>query len=287
MINADVLIDSIISGLLLGLVYGLAAIGLNLIWGVMKVINLSHGAFIALGMFSVWILYTSFGVFPYVGIVLILGLGLVLGIITYFGALHRVIDAPELSTLLATFSVSLIIIGFGTFIFKTNPKALDFSMGSIEAGSIVILGTKVATGVIAIIFTALLYAFLYRTRPGKAIRAVSMNRTAAELMGINSSLILALSFGIGISLAMVAGALIATIFPFTILSGGGYELKSFVICVLGGLGSPIGALVGGITLGLIESVVTLGIQTSFVPVLEFALLVAILVVKPSGLLGGK
>ncbi|RLI81136.1 branched-chain amino acid ABC transporter permease, partial [Archaeoglobales archaeon] len=145
----------------------------------------------------------------------------------------------------------------------------------------------VATGVIAIIFTALLYAFLYRTRPGKAIRAVSMNRTAAELMGINSSLILALSFGIGISLAMVAGALIATIFPFTILSGGGYELKSFVICVLGGLGSPIGALVGGITLGLIESVVTLGIQTSFVPVLEFALLVAILVVKPSGLLGGK
>jgi len=287
MINADVLIDSVISGLLLGLVYGLAAIGLNLIWGVMKVINLSHGAFIALGMFSVWILYTSFGIFPYIGIVLVLGLGLILGIITYFGALHRVIDAPELSTLLATFSVSLIIIGLGTFIFKTNPKALDFSMGSIEAGSIVILGTKVATGIIAIIFTALLYAFLYRTRPGKAIRAVSMNRTAAELMGINSSLILALSFGIGISLAMVAGALIATIFPFTILSGGGYELKSFVICVLGGLGSPIGALVGGITLGLIESVVTLGIQTSFVPVLEFALLVVILIVKPSGLLGGK
>ncbi len=287
MLNTGVLVDSIISGLLLGLVYGLAAIGLNLIWGVMKVINLSHGAFIALGMFSVWIFYTSFGVFPYIGIILVLGLGLVLGIITYFGALHRVIDAPELSTLLATFSVSLIIIGVGTFIFKTNPRALDFSLGSIEAGSVVILGTKVATGIIAIILTALLYIFLYRTRPGKAIRAVSMNRTASELMGINSSLILALSFGIGISLAMVAGALIATIFPFTILSGGGYELKSFVICVLGGLGSPIGALVGGITLGLIESVVTLGIQTSFVPVLEFALLVAILVVKPSGLLGGK
>ncbi len=287
MINTGVLVDSIISGLLLGLVYGLAAIGLNLIWGVMKVINLSHGAFIALGMFSIWIFYTSFGIFPYIGIILILGLGLVLGIITYFGALHRVVDAPELSTLLATFSVSLIIIGVGTFIFKTNPRALDFSLGSIEAGSVVILGTKVATGIIAIVLTALLYIFLYRTRPGKAIRAVSMNRTASELMGINSSLILALSFGIGISLAMVAGALIATIFPFTILSGGGYELKSFVICVLGGLGSPIGALVGGITLGLIESVVTLGIQTSFVPVLEFALLVAILVVKPSGLLGGK
>jgi branched-subunit amino acid ABC-type transport system permease component len=283
----DIWIDSIISGLLLGLVYGLAAIGLNLIWGVMKVINLSHGAFIALGMITIWLLYTSFGVFPYAGILVVLLIGLILGIITYFSALHRVINAPELSTLLSTFSVSLIIIGFGTFIFKTNPKALDFSMGAIEIGSIVILGTKVATGVISILFTALLYVFLYKTRMGKAIRAVSMNRTAAELMGINSNITLALSFGIGISLAMVAGALIATIFPFTILSGGGYELKSFVICVLGGLGSPLGALVGGLTLGLIENIVTLQIPTSYVPVLEFALLVVILVLKPTGLLGGK
>jgi branched-subunit amino acid ABC-type transport system permease component len=253
----------------------------------MKVINLSHGAFIALGMITIWLLYTSFGVFPYAGILVVLLIGLILGIITYFSALHRVINAPELSTLLSTFSVSLIIIGFGTFIFKTNPKALDFSMGAIEIGSIVILGTKVATGVISILFTALLYVFLYKTRMGKAIRAVSMNRTAAELMGINSNITLALSFGIGISLAMVAGALIATIFPFTILSGGGYELKSFVICVLGGLGSPLGALVGGLTLGLIENIVTLQIPTSYVPVLEFALLVVILVLKPTGLLGGK
>ncbi len=287
MTGVDIWIDSIISGLLLGLVYGLAAIGLNLIWGVMKVINLSHGAFIALGMITIWLLYTSFGVFPYAGILVVLLIGLILGIITYFSALHRVINAPELSTLLSTFSVSLIIIGFGTFIFKTNPKALDFSMGAIEIGSIVILGTKVATGVISILFTALLYVFLYKTRMGKAIRAVSMNRTAAELMGINSNITLALSFGIGISLAMVAGALIATIFPFTILSGGGYELKSFVICVLGGLGSPLGALVGGLTLGLIENIVTLQIPTSYVPVLEFALLVVILVLKPTGLLGGK
>ena len=107
----DVWIDSIISGILLGLVYGLAAMGLNLIWGVMRVINLSHGAFIALGMFTAYFLFT-FGVNPYLGIPVILALGLILGMVTYFIALHRITDAPELSTLLATFSVSLFIIEY-------------------------------------------------------------------------------------------------------------------------------------------------------------------------------
>lgn len=283
----DVWVDSIIGGLLLGLVYGLAAIGLNLIWGVMKVINLSHGAFMALGMFVIYLLFTAFGIFPYFGLVIVIGLGLVLGMLTYFVALHRVIDAPELSTLLATFSVSLFIIGVGTFVFTTIPYAIDISLGSISFGNITILGTKVATGLISIAFTAILYVFLYKTRLGKAIRAVSMNRVAAELMGVNTTFILALSFGIGIALAMSAGALIATIFPFTILSGGVHELKSFVICVLGGLGSPLGALVGGIVLGMIENVVTLQIPTSYVPVIEFSILVLILLLKPSGLLGGK
>jgi branched-chain amino acid transport system permease protein/branched-chain amino acid transport system substrate-binding protein len=282
----DVWIDSIISGILLGLVYGLAAIGLNLIWGVMKVVNLSHGSFIALGMFTAYFLFTL-GINPYLGIPVVIAIGLVLGIITYLIALHRVIDAPELSTLLATFSVSLFIVGLGTFVFTTIPYAIDISLGSITIGNITILGTKVATGIISIALTALLYFFLYRTKLGKAVRAVSMNRTAAELMGINTTKILALSFGIGIALAMTAGALIATIFPFTILSGGIYELKSFVICVLGGLGSPIGALVGGLILGIIENVVTLQIPTGYVPFIEFTILVLILLIKPSGLLGGE
>jgi len=282
----DVWIDSIISGIFLGLVYGLAAIGLNLIWGVMKVVNLSHGSFIALGMFTAYFLFTL-GINPYLGIPVVIAIGLVLGIITYLIALHRVIDAPELSTLLATFSVSLFIVGLGTFVFTTIPYAIDISLGSITIGNITILGTKVATGIISIALTALLYFFLYKTKLGKAVRAVSMNRTAAELMGINTTKILALSFGIGIALAMTAGALIATIFPFTILSGGIYELKSFVICVLGGLGSPIGALVGGLILGIIENVVTLLIPTGYVPFIEFTILVLILLIKPSGLLGGE
>ncbi|BAT72438.1 branched-chain amino acid transport system permease [Thermosulfidibacter takaii ABI70S6] len=281
----EALISAIISGILLGLAYGLAAIGLNLIWGVMKVINLSHGAFIALGMFASYFLFHYLGISPFVSVVLVLAVGVVLGMIAYFIALHRVISAPELSTLLSTYSLSLIIIGLGTFFFTTNPRAIDLGMGSIKLFGAYIPAPKILTGVYSLIFTLLLYLFLYKTWTGKAIRAVSMNRTAAEFMGINTNFILSLSFGIGIALAMVAGGLIASVFPFTILSGGVYELKSFVICVLGGLGSPLGALVGGLVLGLLENVLTLKLPVGYVPFLEFLILVIILLVKPSGLLG--
>ncbi len=280
-------LGAILSGILLGLLYGLAAIGLNLIWGVMNVINLSHGAFIALGMFSSYFMAKYLHLSPFIGVFFILAVGVILGMITYFISLHKIISAPELSTLLATYSVSLIIIGLGTFIFTTNPRAIDIAMGSVSVGGTVLPTTRILTGLFSIIFTLWLYYFLYKTWSGKAIRAVSMNRDAAELMGVNTTMTLALAFGIGVALAMTAGALAATIFPFTILSGGGYELKSFVICVLGGLGSPLGALLGGLILGLIENLVTLKIATSYVPFLEFAILVFILIVKPTGLLARR
>ena len=281
----EAFVSALLSGVLLGLAYGLAAIGLNLIWGVMKVINLSHGAFIALGMFASYFLFHSFGLSPFVSVILVLALGLVVGMVAYFIALHRVISAPELSTLLSTYSLSLIIIGVGTFVFTTNPRAIDVGLGSLHVLGTYIPAAKVLTGVYSLIFTVLLYIFLYKTWTGKAIRAVSMNRVAAEFMGVNTTFILSLSFGIGIALAMVAGALIASVFPFTILSGGVYELKSFVICVLGGLGSPLGALVGGLVLGLLENVLTLKMSVGYVPFIEFLILVVILLVKPSGLLG--
>jgi branched-subunit amino acid ABC-type transport system permease component len=119
------------------------------------------------------------------------------------------------------------------------------------------------------------------------VRAVANNRAAAELMGIPSSRILALSFGIGTLLATVAGGLIATFFPFTILAGGTYELKSFVIVVLGGLGNPLGALAGGLILGMLEGVIPTFLPNTWVPVLEFLLFVVILLVRPSGLFGAK
>ena len=280
----NVLIASLVDGLLLGFVYGIAAMGLTLIWGVMNVINLAHGPIIALGMFGVYIAFTQMGMNPYLALLLVAVAGLLLGIIIYAVAVHRVIDAPHLSTLLATFSVNMIIIGIGTAVFTTIPRNVDYSLGGVELGTVNILWTRIAAAV-ALLVTGLLYLFLYRSRPGKYIRAVADNRAAAELMGIPSTWVLALSFGLGTMLAAIAGALIATLFPFTILSGSGYELKSFVIGVLGGLGNPLGALLGGLILGLLEGIIPTFMPTTWVPVLEFALFVVILLVRPSGLLG--
>lgn len=261
--------------------------GLTLIWGVMTVINLAHGPVIALGMFGTYLLFTHLGMNPYLALLAVAVFGLVLGFVIYGAVVHRVINAPHLSTLLATFAVNMIIIGLGTAIFTTSPHNIDFPLPTLEFGPLTVPGTRLVAALGAILFTAALYFFLYFTRPGKAIRAVADNRKAAELMGIPTSLVLALSFGLGTMLAAVAGGLIATFFPFTILSGGPYELKSFVICVLGGLGNPLGALLGGLVLGGLEGVIPTFMPVSWVPVVEFGLFVLVLLVRPSGLLGAK
>jgi len=285
--SLDALIPSAIDGLMLGFVYGLAAMGLTLIFGVMKVINLAHGPVIALGMFAVLVLSQTLGLNPYIALALALVIGLAFGIVMYFIAVDRVINAPELTTLLATFSVNLMIIGMGTVIFTTTPRAVDIDLGALRAGGVTVLGTHLVSVLIAIVVAAALYALLFRTRLGKSIRAVANNRAAAELMGIDSRRMLALAFGIGTALAMTSGGLLSTLFSFTILSGTTYEVKSFVIVVLGGLGNPTGALVGGIVLGLLEGVTTVFIPVSWVPVLEYVIFVLILLVRPSGLLGSR
>jgi len=281
------LIAFVVDGLLIGFVYGIAAMGLTLIWGVMNVINLSHGPIIALGSFGVYLLFTNLGLNPYLSLVVVAVAGLATGMFIYFVAIQRVINAPHLSTLLATFSVNMIIIGLGTAAFTTTPYTVNFSLGGLSAGPVTVLGTRVVAALAAILVTSALYLFLYRTRLGKFVRAVANNRAAAELMGIPSSRILALSFGLGTMLAAIAGGLIATFFPFTILSGGTYELKSFVISVLGGLGNPLGALAGGLVLGTIEGIIPKYLPTTWVPVLEFLMFIIILLVRPTGLFGAK
>ncbi len=285
--NLEALIASSFDGLMLGFVYGLMAMGLTLIFGVMKVINLGHGPVIVIGMFAVLVMSQALGINPYLTLPVVAVLGIAFGVVMYFISLHRVINAPELTTLLATFAVNLIITGLMTVIFSTSPRGLDVSLGALQFGAVTILGTRVTAVVIAVIVTAALYFFLYRTRQGKSIRAVANNRNAAELMGIDSTWMLALSFGLGIMLAMISGALLATLFSFTVLSGGGLETKSFVIVVLGGLGNPTGALFGGIIIGLLESITTIFIPVSWVPVLEFVVFVLILLVRPNGIFGAR
>ena len=277
----------LVDGLLIGFVYGVAAMGMSLIWGVMDVTNLAHGVLIALGSFGVYLLFTSLGVNPYLAVLLSAAGGLLAWMAIYRIAIQRVINASSLSTLLATFSVNMILVGLGTKAFTTNPRALDIDLGSVTIGSVTVQVTRLIAALASILVAAALHLFLSRTTPGKFIRAITNNRNAAELMGIPSQRMLAFSFGLGCMLAAIAGGLIATIFPFSILSGDTYQLKSFVIVVLGGLGNPLGALAGGLILGVMEGILPAFIHTSWVPVFEFVLFVIILIVRPTGLFGAK
>jgi branched-subunit amino acid ABC-type transport system permease component len=281
------LLDFLIDGLLLGFVYGLAAMGLTLIWGVMNVINLAHGPLIALGAFGVYLLFTGLGMNPYLALPLVAVVGFLLGFVMYWVAINRVIEAPQLSTLLSTFSVNMILIGLGTAIFSTSPRNVAYSLGSIDIGNQTIPTARLIAALATIVVAGLMYLFLQRTTLGKNVRAVASNRQAAELMGIPSRRILALSFGLGAMLAAIAGGLIATIFPFTILVGNGYQTKSFVIGVLGGLGNPLGALAGGLILGALEGLIPAFMPITWAPVIEFVLFIIILLVWPNGIFGRR
>jgi branched-subunit amino acid ABC-type transport system permease component len=272
-----------IDGLLIGSVYGLAAMGLSLIWGVMDVINLTHGAVIALGMFGMYLLFTAFHLNAYLLLLPIIAMGLVFGTLVYWTSVHWVIGRPQLSSLLSTFAVNMIIIGAGTAIWSTSPYNVNFSLPGFTVGLYTFTGNHMAAASAAVVIALALELFLYRTRPGKAIRAVADNREAAELMGISSTTVLALAFAIGIALAAASGALVSTLFPFTILSGGSYQLKSFVVTVLAGLGRPLGALFAGLLLGLLEGAVTPFIAVSWIPLIEFGLFVIVLIAFPKGI----
>ncbi|MGA8649958.1 MAG: branched-chain amino acid ABC transporter permease, partial [Xanthobacteraceae bacterium] len=255
------IIASVVDGVLIGSVYGLAAMGLTLIWGVMNVVNLTHGAAIVAGMFALYLLTSAVGVPPYATLPIILVGSFLVGVVLYWIAVHRLIGRPHLMILLSTFSVNLVVIGLGTAVWGTGLFNVPVSLPGVTWHRYTFSGTHIVAAVLTALIAGSLYLFLYHTRLGKAVRAVANNREAAELSGIPTTRVLSLSFGLGVALAGVAGMLIATMFPFTVLAGDAYQLKSFVVTALGGLGNPAGALAGGVALGLIE-----GLAAQFMPV---------------------
>ena len=277
------IVASIVDGVLVGSVYGLAAMGLTLIWGVMNVINLTHGAMIVAGMFGLFYFTTALGAPAYAAIPPVLVAGFGVGVCLYWIAVHRVIGRPPLMSLLATFAVNMVLIGLGTAVWGTVLFNVPVSLPGITWHGYTFTGTHIMAAILTSVIAGLLYLFLHRTRPGKAIRAVAGNREAAELNGIPTTQVLALAFGLGVALACISGALIATMFPFTVLSGTAYQLKSFVVTVLGGLGNPAGALFGGVALGLLEGLATPFMPVSWTNVIEFVVFVIVLIAFPRGL----
>ena len=278
------ILASIIDGVLIGSVYGLAAMGLTLIWGVMDVINLSHGAMIVAGMFGLFYLATL-GLPAYAAMAPVAVAGFAAGVGLYWISVHRMIGRPPLMSLLATFAVNMVLIGLGTAAWGTVLFNVPVSLPGVSLRGYTFTGTHIMAAVVTAIIAGALYLFLYRTRAGKAVRAVASNREAAELNGIPTTQVLALAFGLGIALACISGALIATLFPFTVLSGNAYQLKSFVVTVLGGLGNPAGALFGGLALGLLEGLMTPFMPVSWTTVIEFVVFVIVLIAFPRGVFG--
>jgi branched-chain amino acid transport system permease protein len=281
------ILASIIDGVLVGLVYGLAAMGLTLIWGVMDVINLTHGTMIVAGMMALYLLASTLGISPYLTLPPVLIGGFFVGVALYWIAIHRMVGRPPLMNLLSTFAVNLVLIGIGTAVWGTALFNVDVSVPGVSIDRYTFPGAHIVAAALAAVIAASLYVFLHRTRLGKAVRAVANNREAAELVGVPTTRVLAVTVGCGVALAGVSGMLIGTLFPYTILSGDGYQLKSFVVTVLGGFGNPVGALLGGVALGLLEGAVTPFVPVSWTLVIEFVLFVLVLIAFPRGIFASR
>ncbi len=277
------------NGLVLGALYACIAVGFSLVWGVLNVINILHGSFIVLGSYVAYFCYALFGIHPFVSVFIAGGLLYVVGHVVQATVVNRVIAAPVLITLTLTFGLDLVLNNAMLVAFTADYRKINLAnpLGSIEIGPVFLPGDRVAAMVLALLLTIVLYRLLRDSRIGRAIIAVRMDREAAVLMGVDVKHINAVTFGIGALMAGAAGALLSIIYPISPLNNALFLGKAFVVCVLGGLGSVPGALIGGLVLGLIESLGAFWFGPEHAVTLSFALLLLLLFVRPSGLFGKR
>lgn len=281
------LLQATVNGLLHGGLYALVAVGFSLVWGVMHVVNISHGAFVILGAYVAWKLQGAMGLDPLLGLVIAAAFLFVLGYAIQRVLINRVINAPIWMTLLLTFGLELLTVNALIIVFTGDYRSIatTYAAGGMDIGAVrVPYGRLLAFG-LAILLTVALAAFITGTRTGRAIRATGMDRVTARLMGISAAHIYALTFGISAALAASAGVMVGIVGTFSPVDAGAFTLRSFVISVLGGLGNMWGALAGGLLLGLVEAWGGQYISGTFVNGFAFAVLVFVLIVRPAGLLG--
>lgn len=277
------------NGLVLGGLYACIAAGFSLVWGVLNVINILHGSFIVLGGYLAFFAYVKLGIHPFFSILIAAPVFFALGYAIQRGLINRMIAAPVLLTLTLTFGLDLMLSNAMLAAFTADFKklVLDPPLGVVSLGPVVLPVDRLVAMVLALVLTGLLYLVLSKSRIGRAIVAVRMDREAAALMGVKVKEVYAITFGLGALMAGVSGPLLAMIFPISPLTGPVYLGKAFVICVLGGLGSVPGAMIGGLALGVVESFGALWFGPEHAVTLSFTLLILILLVRPEGLLGRK
>ncbi|OLC17482.1 MAG: hypothetical protein AUH29_01805 [Candidatus Rokubacteria bacterium 13_1_40CM_69_27] len=277
----------IISGILVGTLYSMVALGLALIFGVMRVINVAHGPLLMLGAYATYFLYSAFGLNPYLTVPITMLLLFVVGVVLQRTLVFRVVGAPELASLLLTFGISIALVNLAQLAFTSDLRAVEYLTGSYIVGPFAFSKSRLIAFVFAAAVSGLAFLFLQRTKLGKAIRATSQSREVAMVCGIDVDRIHLFTFGLATALAAAGGALIAVIVAIQPEMGGVWTFKSFLVIVLGGAGNYPGALLGGMLLGLVEQLASLFLTTQLSEVVAYLLLVLVLLVRPTGLFGGR
>lgn len=276
-------------GLVSGLTYGLMAVGLTLIFGIMHVVNFAHGEFLAVGGFTLYYLAVASGVNFFVAVAAAILVSMAIGALVDGLVLNQMRHAHLTTTMLATIGLWFFIQNMDLYFFGSQPRIVSTPFGSapIRIGPVSITGVRLFAGAVAIVLIAGMHLFIQRSKVGRAMRATFQNRDVAALLGVNVNAIYRLTFMLGSGLAGAAGALIGSIFLVYPAMGDQPALRAFTVVVMGGLGNFVGAIISGLILGVVEAWGAVYLSADFKDAIAFAILIVILVLRPSGLFGRR
>jgi branched-chain amino acid transport system permease protein len=285
----DIYVNVAIGGILTGLVYGLMALGLSVIFGVVRVVNFAHGEMMTIAMYLAIVLFAKLGLDPLLMLLPIAGVLFVAGYVLQLRLINRFITRPEHSQFLLLVAIAIIIVNVLLIIFGPDAQSVQtsYSFDSYQIGSIIIDATKLYAGGAAIVVAVALVAFFRYTTIGTAIRACADNYTGAQVVGLDVNRLYALTFGLGAACVGAAGAMLVIIIDVTPALGPAYTLLAFVIVITGGLGSMSGALIGGVLIGLTEAMAGLLFSPSAKSMFAFGILVLVLLFRPQGIVGRR
>lgn len=281
------LAQAITKGLLTGMVYGLMALGLSVIFGVMRVVNFAHGEIMVVGMYLAWMGFEYLQVSPMLNLPAIAALFFVAGYALQRGVISPFIGRPEHQQFLLLLAIAILLVNLSLAIAGPDSRGvqMDAQFESYELGPFVFDAVRVHAALTAIVIAGLLWLFFTRTRTGKSIRAAADNNLGALVVGLDVRRLYAFTFGVGAACVGAAGALMITIIPVTPFLAAEYTLLAFVIVIVGGLGSMTGALMGGLLIGVSEAVAGLILQPSLKSMVSFGILILVLLLRPQGLFG--
>lgn len=279
------LLQTLISGILLGGIYALISMGLNMILGVVRIINFAHGEFLMIAMYLSYIFYVWAGMDPYVSAIIVVASLFLIGVLTQKVLIEPILDKPASTKIFVTLGLSIALQNLALMVFDANYLSVQtpYQTAVIKAFGLAISVPRLTAFIIVILVVILLYLFLQKTMVGRAIQAVSMERRAAYLMGINVKRIYLIAFGIGTALVGLAGAMLMPIYSVFPTLGASFVLISFVVVVLGGMGNMFGAFYGGLIIGVIESFAGVLISPGLKEVVYFLIFLLVLIVRPSGI----